>query len=539
MFIKINLKQKGDFMFKNITSDKYCMYLRKSRKDIEAELGGEEETLKRHENILLDLATKMNISINDDSIYREVVSGETIASRPEMQRLLSDVEQGIWKGVFVVEVERLARGDTMDQGLVAQTFKYSNTKIITPMKIYDPSNEFDEEYFEFGLFMSRREYKTINRRLQRGRIQSVKEGKYLGTVAPYGYERIKLKDQKGYTLEINPNEAKVVKLIYKLYTEDDRIGISLIANKLNEMKIPTAKGGDWTTSTIRGILSNPVYIGKIRWNSRPEVKKMIDGKMVKERPRADEKDWILVDGLHDPIIDEYIFNLSQKYLEKNPSIPMPTRYKIMNPLAGLIVCKMCDRKLKRRPYKNYPDTLMCDGPTCTNVSSHLHLVEKRLFDSLETWLHDHKIKYKKQEKKKDNLEIDVINKTIAKLDIELDTLDKQLNNMYDLLEQGVYSTQVFMNRSKLVSEKLDSLKKDKDNLLKKINSKEDKEKYEEALIPKVENIIKVYWTLNDPADRNKLLKEVLEKAVYCKTVNGRWHNKPDEFELEIYLKLPR
>ena len=165
----------------------YCIYLRKSRADLEAESHGEGETLKRHQDILLALAKKMNISIT--KIYSEIVSGETIASRPEMQNLLNDVESGMWKGVLVVEVERLARGDTMDQGLVSQTFKISGTKIITPMKIYDPNNEFDEEYFEFGLFMSRREYKTINRRLQRGRTQSVLEGKYLGNVAPYVYSR--------------------------------------------------------------------------------------------------------------------------------------------------------------------------------------------------------------------------------------------------------------------------------------------------------------------------------------------------------------
>lgn len=56
-------------------------------------------------------------------------------------------------GVLVVEVERLARGDTSDQGRVAKTFKFSDTLIITPSKTYDPNNEYDEEYFEFGLFM--------------------------------------------------------------------------------------------------------------------------------------------------------------------------------------------------------------------------------------------------------------------------------------------------------------------------------------------------------------------------------------------------
>ena len=155
----------------------YAIYLRKSREDIEAEKYGEGETLARHEKILTTLAKKRSLPIS--KIYREVVSGETISERKEMQKLLKDVENEKWTGVLVVEVERLARGDTADQGSVAKAFKYSHTKIITPVKTYDPDNEFDEEYFEFGLFMSRREYKTINRRLQRGREISVQEGKFV------------------------------------------------------------------------------------------------------------------------------------------------------------------------------------------------------------------------------------------------------------------------------------------------------------------------------------------------------------------------
>ena len=169
------LYEVGGFLKEDLL-DEYCIYLRKSRADVEAEVRGEGETLKRHEKVLVDLAKKMNIVIG--RIYREIVSGESISSRPEVQKVLTDVESGMWKGVLVIEVERLARGDTMDQGRVAQAFKYSDTKIITPMKVYDPNDEYDEEYFEFGLFMSRREYKTINRRLQGGRISSVLEGKY-------------------------------------------------------------------------------------------------------------------------------------------------------------------------------------------------------------------------------------------------------------------------------------------------------------------------------------------------------------------------
>ena len=126
--------------------EQYLIYLRKSRSDLEAEAHGEGETLSRHEHTLLELAKRQHLNVTD--IYREVVSGDTIAARPMMQRVLSEVEQGVWSGVLVMEVERLARGDTIDQGIIAQTFKFSGTKIITPIKTYDPDNEFDEEYFE-------------------------------------------------------------------------------------------------------------------------------------------------------------------------------------------------------------------------------------------------------------------------------------------------------------------------------------------------------------------------------------------------------
>ena len=144
--------------------DEYCMYLRKSRMDLDAEARGEGETLARHQAMLMELAKRQGLNIV--KIYKEIVSGDSISARPQMQMLLSDLAQNKYAGVLVVEVERLARGDTIDQGIVAQAFKQSNTKIITPVKTYDPNNEYDEEYFEFSLFMSRREYKTINRRIE-------------------------------------------------------------------------------------------------------------------------------------------------------------------------------------------------------------------------------------------------------------------------------------------------------------------------------------------------------------------------------------
>lgn len=305
----------------------YCVYLRKSRADESAPDSSIEETLSRHEKTLLSLGKQMNLNIT--KIYREVVSGDTIASRPMVQELLADVEAGLWDGVLVMEIERLARGDTIDQGIISQTFKYSDTKIITPIKTYNPNNEFDEEYFEFGLFMSRREYKVINRRLQRGRLASVKEGKYVGNVAPYGYRRIPVLNGKGYTLEPLESEADVVKLIFDMYTngvvnenaQRERIGASKICKQLKQLGIKSRKNDFWSPETIKGILHNPVYIGKIRWNARAHVSKIVNGVKVNSRPR--NKDYITTDGLHPPIISLDTWNLAQYYISQNsPRFPM-------------------------------------------------------------------------------------------------------------------------------------------------------------------------------------------------------------------------
>lgn len=514
----------------------YCIYLRKSRTDLEAELYGEGETLARHEHILLELAKKQKLVI--DSVYKEIVSGETIAARPIMQKLLSEIEQGLWEGVLVVEVERLARGDTIDQGIVSQAFKYSNTKIITPVKTYDPNNEFDEEYFEFGLFMSRREYKTINRRLQRGRLESVKNGKYVGSIPPYGYKRIKLEKEKGYTLEIVEEEAEIVRLIFEMYSQKNQ-GVSLIVRKLNELQIKPRKSEAWVNSTIQDILKNPVYIGKIKWNSRPNSKKIIDGKIFNQRPRAKKEDIIIIDGLHKPIIDELIFNLTQKTLSNKIHTSTPLNAQVKNPLAGLVICGVCGRRMVRRPYTtNQPPTLMCPVTSCNNISSSLYLVEEKTIRSINEWLEKYEIEYKAEFNKAIGSNISNKKKSIDKLNEEINKITKQSDNLHNLLEQGIYDTDTFLQRSKILSKHMLEIQKSKENLIYETDLELNKSNIEKNIVPRFKKILGLYQNSDNPQHKNILLKEILIKIVYNKSVKGRWNNSPDDFEITMYPALP-
>ncbi|MCI8361550.1 MAG: recombinase family protein [Clostridia bacterium] len=513
----------------------YAIYLRKSREDIESEKYGEGETLARHEKILTTLAEKRNLYIS--KIYREVVSGETISERKEMQKLLKDVENEKWTGVLVVEVERLARGDTADQGRVSKTFKYSHTKIITPVKTYDPDNEFDEEYFEFGLFMSRREYKTINRRLQRGREMSVSEGKFVGNIAPFGYDRVKLKDSKGYTLTINQNEAPIVKEIFRLYTFESNT-INSVVKQLNNMNLKPRISNEWTISSVKDILSNPTYIGKIVWNRRKQKKKTKNGHLIISRPR--NQDYLIYEGLHEPIIDNKTWELVQEKRKQNtPKVKHSDT--IQNPLVGLVFCEKCGKPMQRRPYTkaNKPATLICSNPKCDNVSSKLYIVEDKIIETLRIWLENYKVDYDiKDSSNTDNNKL--IERFIVSIKKELEKENTKLNKIYDFLEKGIYSNDEFVNRSKAIKNNIESLKNKFKEYNELLNKNYEIQNEKEMMIPKLEYIIDLYDKLETAEDKNILLKSIIAKVTYLKIEKAiKKDSYPSNFELHIYPKIPK
>lgn len=513
----------------------YAIYLRKSREDIESEKYGEGETLARHEKILTTLAEKRNLHIS--KIYREVVSGETISERKEMQKLLRDVENEKWTGVLVVEVERLARGDTADQGRVSKAFKYSHTKIITPVKTYDPDNEFDEEYFEFGLFMSRREYKTINRRLQRGREISVAEGKFVGNIAPFGYNRIKLKDAKGYTLSINQDEAPIVKEIFRLYTFENNT-INSVATQLNNMNLKPRISKEWTISSVKDILSNPTYIGKIVWNRRKQKKKTKNGHIIITRPRNTE--YLIYDGLHKPIIDNKTWELVQEKRKQNtPKIKHSDI--IQNPLVGLVFCEKCGKPMQRRPYTkaNKPATLMCSNPKCNNISSKLYIVEEKIIEALKIWLENYKVNYNV----KDNSSTDsnkIIEQSISTTKKKLEKENTKLNKIYDFLENGIYSKDEFVHRSKSIKDNIQSLESKLEEYNHLLQKNAELQNQKKTMIPKLENVIDLYNKLETAEDKNILLKSIFAKVTYLKTEKAiKKDSDLTNIELHIYPKIPK
>lgn len=520
----------------------YCLYLRKSRSDIEAESRGESETLARHEKTLLDLARRQNYNITQ--IYREVVSGETIAARPVVQQLLREVESGMWDGVLVMEVERLARGDTIDQGIISQTFKYSDTKIVTPLKVYDPANEFDEEYFEFGLFMSRREYKAINRRLQRGRLAATKEGKRASGSKPYGYERIRCADGKGWTLRPIESEAEVVRLIFNLYTAEN-IGVEAIAVRLEKAGIPSPSGlATWYGGTVRKILCNPLYIGKIRWGERQTKRISENGKIKIKRVLVPVDQQTIVDGLHPAIIPEAVFQKAAELLDQGGVPPIKSSSILTNPLAGIIICAKCGRTMQcthtaSAANVNRLTFLRCPNRFCDNSAAQLSVVENRLLAALSDWLSDYRLAWTDTGSSVWTPRIKAAESLLKKSESDLTALRRQLSATHDLLEQGVYDTDTFLTRSRLLSDRIAAAESAAASTERDLLDLKTRQASQSSIIPKVETLLEVYATLPDASSKNDLLKEVLEKVLYLRTSRGHRNGPKDNFELTIFPRLPK
>lgn len=520
----------------------YCIYLRKSRADVEAEALGQGETLSRHKALLLEVAKKGDYDVTE--IYQEIVSGDTIAARPVMQRLLREVCDGLWQGVLVAEIERLARGNTADQAQVQTAFAVSGTRIITPFKVYDPQNEIDNQYFEFGLFMSRQEYRTINRRLRQGMEASAKEGKWVGGSCPYGYERVRVERGKGWTLAPHEPEAGIVKLIFRLYVEGEKkedgsyqtFGAYSIARRLDSMGVaPPGPSACWWDSTICDILQNPVYIGKIRWRNHHKQKRVVNGEVKVKRVLSSDEERILVDGLHPALIDRGTFDKAQELAQHKGPAPVKKSNVLVNPLAGILVCGECGRTMVLSVQKQ-GRFLKCLSPVCHNVSSKYETVEQRLLQGLEQWLSGYRLQWDGDPDADEQELLDLKAKNVRKAEANLETLHRQLSRTHDLLEQGVYDTDTFLERSRSLSQRIQEANDTIARLRDELADGERIAASRQSIIPKVEKLLDLYDVLPSAQAKNELLRDILEKVVYMRP--SRRGGK-DKFELVLYPKLPK
>jgi len=282
-------------------------------------------------------------------------SGETIENRPQILRLLQDAKDRKFQVCLVIELERLSRDeDLLDWLTIKKTFRDNKIKIATPAQTYDLED--DEDDFLSDLFgaLAKREKKKLLKRMKRGSLEAVTKGVYIGNHFRLGYRY----DKTVKNLVVDPEEAEIVKLIFKLCNEDN-LGTVKIAEYLNSRRIPAPlefaqkkgilkkdsklKIGSWTGGVVWRILTNPIYYGLYHYNKVEHKNQKVIGK----RP---EKEWVKMTV--EPIITYEDFEWAQENI-KNRAKWSDRNRKAEYLLSGLLYCGECESKLQGITFKAF------------------------------------------------------------------------------------------------------------------------------------------------------------------------------------------
>ena len=224
------------------------------------------------------------------------VSGKDLEGREQVKRLIKDVESGKINNVLVYKIDRLTRSVKNLMELI-ELFDKKDCAFNSVMESIDTSTATGRMFIKIVGIFAEFERENLAERVSFGYEQKVREGNYINTRGVYGYDY----GENTSDLTVNQEEAALVRRIFDLYLKGE--SMSAIAKKMLEGQVPTKLGGRWRESTIKSILTNPLYIGKIRYGT------------------TNPKTSFTVDSRYEPIVTEEIFNRAQAIYEnrrKNP-----------------------------------------------------------------------------------------------------------------------------------------------------------------------------------------------------------------------------
>lgn len=499
----------------------WLMYLRKSRQDNPDESVA--EVLAKHENILQEWAKReLGYAIPEDCIYREVISGESLSERVEAQKLLNRIEDPRVVGIIVVEPQRLSRGDLEDCGHLISTLRYTKTLVATPMMTYDMENKMERRFFQDELMRGRDYLEYTKEILLRGRIAAVKRGLFIGREAPYGYSKIVI--GKDHTLEPNEN-ADIVRLVFDLYVNQDKTYYQ-IACHLNDLKIPSPRGGIWCRDTIRKMLMNDHYIGKVTFNKIRNTTMVENGVRITKKISQPKEEVIIAEGKHPAIIDNDTFQKAQDRLRLNPSTKRD--FVLLNPFAGVMYCAGCGRAITRHPYKLAGLRLECRSrPKCYKSAKYDEVEQAVIIALEESELPALQAKMRNG----DGNSIVIQKKLLERLEKQMVELRQQEEKQYDLLETGVYTQDRFEQRNAALRKKIDECQ---EKIYETKATMPNQVDYAERVV----SLEKAIAALKNPKVsaevKNRLLKSVVKKIEFSTGETG--HNYT-EIKLKFDMRL--
>lgn len=480
----------------------WILYLRKSRQDDPNETV--EEVLAKHEMQLQEWAEReLGHRIPEEYIYREIVSGERISDRKELQKVLRAIESDEVAGIICKDAPRLSRGDLLDCGTLMTTLQFTSTLVATPMMVYNIEDKMERRFFQDELLRGSSYLDYVKEVLATGReIAVTKKGAYIGAIPPYGYKKAKI--GKLCTLEPHETEADVVRMIYDLYLNHD-MGFHAIGRKLDSMGIKPRTGGNWRDTTIRQMVSNHHYDGKVVYGKRKTKTVIEDGKQVRKRKRlVDDSQFTVVDGAHPALVDHETFVKANAKRVNNPRIIKDL--KLSNPLAGVLYCAKCGHALTKVNHTHADERYACtyNVPQCMKS-----IKMKEVIQAVVTALEEAELpKLKAKLDSGQGNSAAIQQKILDGLMKQMAEYKEQEETQYELLETKKYTPELFEKRNAALREKMKQCEIQIDETRRTMPKPVD---YAERIIALEDAIKALKDDTLSAEEQNKILKRIVEK----------------------------
>ena len=514
------------------------------------------DSLKTQEERLRQYCKAHNYEIYKNKVYKDEGISAKDTKRPAFEELMRDIEAGKIQAVIVTRLDRITRS-LKDLINLMEFLQKHDVKLISLTENIDTTGPMGRFILNLLGSIAQLEREIDSERVAADMYHRALSGKWTGGVVPLGYttkgklirefiekdmkedealrEANKIAPEKG-KLYVVKEEAKLVKKIYELYLEFK--SLRKVTHELNKQGIKTPYGETWAASSIRRILTNPTYIGKIWYGKRKTD--LATGKLKQVKPEL----WKIAKGEHEAIISEEVFNRVQKLLRQR--YMKPTKATQFYLLSGLLKCGLCGGSMfgyvcfKKKYGKEYfyyrcQNSLQKGKAVCKGMVVPGRILEKIVIDSVlnlsknKKFLNDKELLLKtlKQKVKPSKVEIEEEKKKLLQ---EEKRLLKIRDTLLEKLENKIIDDAIFVERFNKNKQELETIR----NRIAELVSRSEEINLQEAILQtnydELCNLPQTWQYLMDEEKRDKL-------RTIIKQITVNYERKESKLRLKIELFL--
>ena len=447
------------------------------------------------------------------------ISGKNIKDRPALKELLSDAKAGKFDMVISWKINRVSR-KLEDVLKIVNLLEKNNITFKSYSEPFETDTPAGRMQFQMMALIGEFERGTIAQNVKMGMIAKAKSGNWCGGRV-LGYDLVPNnspeEEKKGKNkLEINEKEAEIVRFIFNEYSKGK--GYKAITNQINKLGYKTKKGNNFSVGSIRDILTNPVYIGEIRYNVRQNWSE--------KRRRNINPNPIRVKGKHEAIIDRELWDKVQLILESKKGKPSRI-YDGEYPLTGILRCPKCGAGMvisrttntladgtKRRiayyccgNWKN-KGTSVCNSNTI-RVDKANEYVFKKIEELVSNEAMIKAVVKNINKERKDKVK--PAKRLLGDIDKELEKLDKRKRKIFEAYEDDILTKEEFQTRKNELNEKIRILEEEKKPLLNTISEDVSEEIPYEFIKDILMNFSKVLNSSVSREQQKKLLHMIISE----------------------------